>query len=197
MHVVPRAYASTRGGSESGASLHVARSRFAAMSNVEIAEDEASANMAMISNEVCIHLLECANIYRSTRVRTWPSCADFPAVWKKNSPFLYDMVITHALEWPTLTLQWMPDKEVFADKGFTRHRFLMGTHTSGQDNNYLQIATVNLPNYDANGIEGKLDIKDYDEEKGGMYLPYVHTRNRFLFVGIHSHSNYSAYQPRG
>lgn len=75
------------------------------------------------------------------------------------------MVITHALEWPTLTIQWMPDKEVFSDKGFTRHRLLLGTHTSGQDNNYLQIATVNLPNTEST----TLDMKDYDEEKGGTY----------------------------
>ena len=72
------------------------------------------------------------------------------------------MVVTHALEWPTLTMQWMPDKEVFSDKGFTRHRLLLGTHTSGQDNNYLQIANVNLPNTDST----TLDMKDYDEEKG-------------------------------
>ena len=72
------------------------------------------------------------------------------------------MVVTHALEWPTLTMQWMPDKEVFSDKGFTRHRLLLGTHTSGQANNYLQIANVNLPNTDST----TLDMKDYDEEKG-------------------------------
>ena len=30
-------------------------------------------------------------------------------VWKKNTPFLYDMVMTHALEWPSLTVQWLPD----------------------------------------------------------------------------------------
>lgn len=30
-------------------------------------------------------------------------------IWKKNSPLLYDLVITHALEWPSLTCQWMPD----------------------------------------------------------------------------------------
>jgi hypothetical protein len=29
-------------------------------------------------------------------------------IWKKNTPFLYDMVMTHALEWPSLTAQWMP-----------------------------------------------------------------------------------------
>ena len=28
------------------------------------------------------------------------------------SPFLYDIVVTHALEWPTLTTQWFPDKEM-------------------------------------------------------------------------------------
>lgn len=31
-------------------------------------------------------------------------------IWKKNTPFLYDLVLTHALEWPSLTLEWFPDK---------------------------------------------------------------------------------------
>jgi hypothetical protein len=31
-------------------------------------------------------------------------------IWKKNSPFLYDLVMTHALEWPSLTVQWLPDE---------------------------------------------------------------------------------------
>lgn len=34
-------------------------------------------------------------------------------IWKKNAPFLYDLVMTHALEWPSLTVQWIPDKEMF------------------------------------------------------------------------------------
>jgi len=29
--------------------------------------------------------------------------------WKKNSPFLYDLLLSTALEWPTLTTQWLPD----------------------------------------------------------------------------------------
>ena len=126
------------------------RTRSTTMS--DMVEDEAAANMAMISNEE----------YKSACLLT---------VWKKNSPFLYDMVITHALEWPTLTMQWFPDKEECvptnrnADKGLSRHRLLMGTHTSGQDNNYLQIATLNLPN-----TEAKIEAKDYDEEKGGAWL---------------------------
>ena len=31
-------------------------------------------------------------------------------IWKKNVPFLYDMVVTHSLEWPSLTVQWLPDE---------------------------------------------------------------------------------------
>uniref|UniRef100_A0A673T3Y0 Histone-binding protein RBBP4-like N-terminal domain-containing protein n=1 Tax=Suricata suricatta TaxID=37032 RepID=A0A673T3Y0_SURSU len=27
-------------------------------------------------------------------------------IWKKNTPFLYHLVMTHALEWPSLTAQW-------------------------------------------------------------------------------------------
>lgn len=30
-------------------------------------------------------------------------------IWKKNTPFLYDLVMTHALEWPSLTSQWLPE----------------------------------------------------------------------------------------
>lgn len=30
-------------------------------------------------------------------------------VWKKNAVFLYDVIISTALDWPTLTTQWLPD----------------------------------------------------------------------------------------
>ncbi len=30
-------------------------------------------------------------------------------VWKKNSTLLYDVVVTHSLEWPSLTVEWLPD----------------------------------------------------------------------------------------
>jgi histone-binding protein RBBP4 len=32
------------------------------------------------------------------------------AIWKKNAPFLYDCVLTSALDWPSLTTQWLPGK---------------------------------------------------------------------------------------
>ena len=34
--------------------------------------------------------------------------------WKKNAPFLYDLMLSTALDWPTLTTQWLPDKQAWA-----------------------------------------------------------------------------------
>lgn len=38
-------------------------------------------------------------------------------VWKKNAPFLYDVVLTHPLEWPSLTVQWLPTRTVLVRRG--------------------------------------------------------------------------------
>lgn len=35
-------------------------------------------------------------------------------IWKKNAPHLYDIVVTHAFEWPSLTVQWFPDVERYS-----------------------------------------------------------------------------------
>ena len=75
-------------------------------------------------------------------------------IWKKNCPFLYDLVMSHALEWPSLTAQWLPDVQKYLllffhdslakksinslrylflsrhdDKDFVAHRVILGTHT--------------------------------------------------------------------
>lgn len=34
-------------------------------------------------------------------------------IWKKNSVFLYDIMYGCALQWPTLTTQWLPDKKPY------------------------------------------------------------------------------------
>ncbi|GBC05864.1 hypothetical protein RclHR1_06480014 [Rhizophagus clarus] len=81
-------------------------------------------------------------------------------IWKKNSPFLYDLVITHALEWPTLTCQWFQDIEKPEGKDYTIQRLLIGTHTSDNDQNYVEIANVQLPKSDSD-----IDPRKYEEEK--------------------------------
>lgn len=34
-------------------------------------------------------------------------------IWKKNAPFLYDLIVSHALDWPSLTCQWFPEIDRF------------------------------------------------------------------------------------
>uniref|UniRef100_A0A8C8UP31 Histone-binding protein RBBP4-like N-terminal domain-containing protein n=1 Tax=Peromyscus maniculatus bairdii TaxID=230844 RepID=A0A8C8UP31_PERMB len=37
-------------------------------------------------------------------------------IWKKNTLFLYDLVMTHALQWPSLTIQWLPELTIVQAK---------------------------------------------------------------------------------
>lgn len=77
------------------------------------------------------------------------------SVWKKNTPLLYDLVICHALEWPSLTVQWLPSPAV--DNGsFLTHKLILGTHTSDDFPNYLMVANVHLPRNPASGLEHNL-----------------------------------------
>lgn len=46
------------------------------------------------------------------------------------------------------------------DGAYSKHRLLLGTHTADNQPNYLQIASVQLPN------ARKPDVKDYNEETG-------------------------------
>ncbi|KAG0172844.1 Chromatin assembly complex, subunit 3 [Apophysomyces sp. BC1034] len=83
-------------------------------------------------------------------------------VWKKNSPFLYDLVVTHALEWPSLTCQWFPD--IKSDNNHKIQRLLLGTHTNDDEPNYLQIANVRLPNETE-----EVDMREYGECADGKF----------------------------
>ncbi|GFO12640.1 LOW QUALITY PROTEIN: histone-binding protein rbbp4 [Plakobranchus ocellatus] len=81
-------------------------------------------------------------------------------IWKKNTPFLYDLVMTHALEWPSLTAQWLADVTRPEGKDYSLHRLILGTHTSDEQN-HLLIASVQLPNDNA-----QFDASHYDSDKG-------------------------------
>ena len=69
-------------------------------------------------------------------------------IWKKSTPLLYDLVVTHTLVWPGLTVQWLPDVRRPLGKYYSVHRLILGTHTSDEQN-HLLIASVQLPNEDA------------------------------------------------
>ncbi|KAB1225056.1 WD-40 repeat-containing protein MSI1 [Morella rubra] len=81
-------------------------------------------------------------------------------IWKKNTPFLYDLVITHALEWPSLTVEWLPDREEPPGKDYSVQKMILGTHTSENEPNYLMLAEVQLPLEDSEN-----EARHYDDDR--------------------------------
>lgn len=115
-------------------------------------------------------------------------------IWKKNTPFLYDFVLTHALEWPSLTCQWMPQLNRMDGKDYTTHRLILGTHTSDEkEQNYLMIASVNLPSGDV-----PFDASQYDTERG-EYGGFGNCRAKFeldIKINHEGEVNRARYMPQ-
>eukprot|EP01062_Namystynia_karyoxenos_P039340 TRINITY_DN2861_c1_g4_i1.p1 TRINITY_DN2861_c1_g4~~TRINITY_DN2861_c1_g4_i1.p1 ORF type:complete len:713 (+),score=189.83 TRINITY_DN2861_c1_g4_i1:115-2253(+) len=47
--------------------------------------------------------------------------------WKKHIPRLYDHLTVHALEWPSLTVDWIPEDDCRDEEGYAKHFLLLGT----------------------------------------------------------------------
>ncbi len=92
----------------------------------------------------------------------------------------YDIVMTHALEWPSLTCQWLPLVKKTGVANVQEHSLLLGTHTTGEQN-YLMVASCNLPKEETIQVDNATTTTttsttstststtskvNYDEEKG-------------------------------
>ncbi|ODV93639.1 hypothetical protein PACTADRAFT_46062, partial [Pachysolen tannophilus NRRL Y-2460] len=64
-------------------------------------------------------------------------------LWRKNCHYMYDFISETALTWPSLSIQWLPEQEV-TDVS-VKSKLLLSTHTSGEDINYIKIASTQLP----------------------------------------------------
>jgi|TARA_B110000091_G_C13430157_1_gene315746 histone-binding protein RBBP4 len=78
-------------------------------------------------------------------------------IWKKNCPFLYDVVVTHALEWPSLTCEWLPEPMVDEENHRVVHNLVLGTHCGEGAQNALLLANVTLPLASAGWDDVKVD----------------------------------------
>ncbi|RVD92253.1 histone acetyltransferase [Tubulinosema ratisbonensis] len=63
--------------------------------------------------------------------------------WRKNISSLYSMMVNHSIEWPALSVQFYPDYT--RTNNLTTQRLLISPHTSGQDQEYLHIVELTLP----------------------------------------------------
>lgn len=63
-------------------------------------------------------------------------------LWRKNCRYMYEFVSETALTWPSLTIQWLPNHTT--QDGVINTSLLLGTHTSGNDTNYLKVAETQI-----------------------------------------------------
>lgn len=109
-------------------------------------------------------------------------------IWKKNTPFLYDLVLSHALEWPSLTVQWMPETQLRNTMEFAPSKLIMGTHTSNREQNYLMVASINLPRsnvFEEKGsqrgaMRGKMEINIKINHQGEVNRARYMPQNPFI-----------------
>lgn len=66
------------------------------------------------------------------------------AVWEANRGFLYDVFLMYALEWPSLTVDWLPGYTV-SDDETEIHQLICATHTSCQEKEYLMLMEIHIP----------------------------------------------------
>jgi hypothetical protein len=82
---------------------------------IVVEDEDNTATESQVINEVSPPNLAGATQLRcrSTRFGRRSTARDpcSPLYANISTPFLYDTVITHALTWPSLTCQWLPDEQ--------------------------------------------------------------------------------------
>jgi histone-binding protein RBBP4 len=79
-------------------------------------------------------------------------------IWRKNVPFIYDMVYTQVLKWPSPSIQWFPDVQR-QENHPTTQRLLLTTYTAGAEKEHLIIAGIGFPDMVDEDCLNNADIK--------------------------------------
>ncbi|KAI3675905.1 hypothetical protein L1987_85501 [Smallanthus sonchifolius] len=90
-------------------------------------------------------------------------------VWKSSTPFLYDLLISHAFDWPSLTVEWLPDRVESSNGPYSIQKIILGTHTIDEEPNYLIIAQVKLPLLDDYAYDEKYGNLDCEDDRDQLY----------------------------
>ncbi|MED6139755.1 adenyl-nucleotide exchange factor [Stylosanthes scabra] len=99
------------------------------------------------------------------------------SVWKRNTPLLYDLVVSHPLPWPSLTVHWLHSSpQPHSHPSFNLHKILYATHTSNSEPNYLILADVALPANPSQPVAATVDSEN-------PVLPKVEVTQRIMVDG--------------
>lgn len=86
-------------------------------------------------------------------------------IWKKHSPFMYDTMITHVLEWPSLTVEWGSGRECSPNSDYSVQTLLLGTNTGNAEQDLLIQGKVKFPMEQAL-ISGKIYLDNTKDAAG-------------------------------
>lgn len=117
-------------------------------------------------------------------------------LWKTNVPLMYDFVSETELVWPSLTLQWLPQSKGPVSRN--TQQMILGTHTSGEEQNYLKIAAITLPDEVVNTTEEQKVKKeeDYGEDEQDDEEEHVQSNIRIVQKFEHKEEvNRARYMP--
>lgn len=96
-------------------------------------------------------------------------------VWRRNAPFIYDALLVHRLDWPSLVVDFVTDACHRSRSRITAHKVLLGTHTSGNEVDYAIIGEVKL-----SAISMKENLTTCENFKG--FFTY-HKTHRLAVMG--------------
>ncbi|KAA6395314.1 MAG: putative Histone-binding protein [Streblomastix strix] len=115
-------------------------------------------------------------------------------IWKKNTPFLYDLCVTHVLDSPSLTTQIFPELALSEDRCFEIQRLLLGTNNPAGEENFIIIAEVKIPTPE---ILKKPDIPQKLRQSGGFNLAEatITPRQKILHDGEVNRARYNPKNP--
>eukprot|EP01029_Cantina_marsupialis_P017575 TRINITY_DN3948_c2_g1_i3.p1 TRINITY_DN3948_c2_g1~~TRINITY_DN3948_c2_g1_i3.p1 ORF type:complete len:226 (-),score=48.42 TRINITY_DN3948_c2_g1_i3:222-899(-) len=90
-------------------------------------------------------------------------------IWKKNSKYLYDNLVTASFDWPALSVAWMGGLQQDKDGRFIQ-KMVYGTQTDGTEQNHLIIAEIKYPTNEVPKEEQTLDsvMNEYGGHKSGL-----------------------------
>ncbi|KAK4401390.1 WD-40 repeat-containing protein MSI3 [Sesamum angolense] len=94
------------------------------------------------------------------------------SVWKKNTPLLYDLVICHSLEWPSLTVQWLPLPPSSDASDLAVHKLVLGTHTADGIPNFLMLADAYLPRDPSSALVIDPENSIIPKVSSQMFIPF-------------------------
>lgn len=92
--------------------------------------------------------------------------------WLANRPFLYDHLIVHKVDHPTLSIQWLPDSIESDNMINVKNKLVAGTFFQEGEQNYLNVYNVILPKF-----KGFVDL-------GAMTQPQANSDDKVIKSSI-------------